>query len=55
MTRRFCAGTAGDVEQDFLSALSKTRSWRAEQQMLQLMDGDHILARLRQERRSIQQ
>jgi heat shock protein HslJ len=55
MTRRFCAGTAGDVEQAFLSILSKVRGWRVERKMLLLMDGDQVLARLRQERRSTQQ
>lgn len=54
MTRRFCADVAGEVEQAFLSVLSKARGWRVERQMLLLMDDDHILARLRQERRSIQ-
>jgi heat shock protein HslJ len=54
MTRRFCAGTAGDVEQAFLSVLSKVCGWRVERQMLLLMNGDQVLARLRQERRSAQ-
>ena len=54
-TRRFCADAAGEVEQAFLGVLSKARGWRVEQQMLLLMDGDHVLARLRQERKSTQQ
>jgi heat shock protein HslJ len=49
-TRRFCAGAAGDIEQAFLGALGKVSGWRVEQQMLLLIDGDRILARLRQER-----
>jgi len=53
MTRRFCADTAGDVEQVFLGVLSKVRSWRVEQQMLLIMDGDRVLARLRQEQQNI--
>jgi heat shock protein HslJ len=55
MTRRFCADVAGEVEQAFLSVLSKARGWRVERQMLLLMDGDQVLARLRQERRSAPQ
>jgi heat shock protein HslJ len=55
MTRRFCAGAAGELEQAFLSVLPKARRWRMEGQMLLLMEGDQVLARLRQERGSAQQ
>lgn len=54
-TRRACSGPAGDVEQAFFVALSKVRGWRVDRQMLLLIDGDQVLARLRQERRSTQQ
>jgi heat shock protein HslJ len=54
MTRRFCADASGEVEQVFLGVLSKVRGWRVERQMLLLMDGDQVLARLRQEHRSAQ-
>jgi len=50
MTRRFCADAAGEVEQVFLTVLSKVSGWRIEQQMLLLMDSDRVVARLRQER-----
>lgn len=55
MTRKFCADAAGEVEQAFLGVLSKTRGWRVDRQMLLLIEGDHILARLRRERRGAQQ
>lgn len=54
-TRRACSGPAGDVEQAFFVALSKVRGWRVDRQMLLLIDGDQVLARLRQEQRSTQQ
>jgi heat shock protein HslJ len=54
-TRRACGGPAGDVEQAFFVALSKVRGWRMDRQILLLIDGDQVLARLRQERRSTQQ
>ena len=54
-TRRFCAGAAGDVEQAFLEVLSKVRTWRIEEGTLLFLDGDQVLARLRQERRITQQ
>jgi heat shock protein HslJ len=55
MTRRYCADASGDVEQVFLGVLSKVRSWRVEQQMLLITDGDRTLARLRQEQGIIRQ
>jgi heat shock protein HslJ len=55
MTRRFCADTAGDVEQVLLGVLSKVRGWRVEQQMLLILDGDRVLARLRKEQGNIRQ
>jgi len=49
-TRRFCAGAAGDIEQAFLGALGKVSGWRLDRQMLLLLGGDRVLARLQQER-----
>ena len=46
MTRRFCAGVAGNVELAFLQALGETRTWRIENGMLLLLDGSTVLARL---------
>jgi heat shock protein HslJ len=52
MTRRFCAGAAGEVEQSLLEVLSKVLSWRIEERVLLFLDGDLVLARFRQEGRS---
>ena len=49
MTRRFCAGASGDVEQAFLEVLSKTLRWRIKDGVLLLLSGDQVLARFRQE------
>jgi heat shock protein HslJ len=49
MTRRFCADAAGGMELAFLEVLSKVRSWRIEERVLLLLDGDLVLARFRQE------
>jgi heat shock protein HslJ len=51
MTRRFCAGTAGEVELAFLEVLAKVRAWRSEDGVLLFLDGDLVLARFRQEAR----
>jgi heat shock protein HslJ len=51
MTRRFCAGASGDVEQAFLEVLSKTLRWRIKDRVLLFLSGDQVLARFRQERR----
>jgi heat shock protein HslJ len=53
-TRRFCAGAAGDIEQAFLGALGKVSGWRLDRQMLLLLCGDRVLARLQQGLRSAQ-
>jgi heat shock protein HslJ len=47
MTRRFCEGATGDTELAFLQALGETRSWKAEQGMLLLLDNSTVLARFR--------
>jgi len=44
-TRRFCEGTAGEVEMKFMQALEKTRSWEIRDGLLMLLDGSDILAR----------
>jgi heat shock protein HslJ len=46
MTRRFCAGAAGNVELAFLQVLGETRGWRIENNMLLLLEGSTVLARL---------
>jgi heat shock protein HslJ len=55
MTRRYCSGAAGEVEREFVDVLSKVRGWHVDRQMLLMMDGGLVLARLRQEQRSTQQ
>ena len=46
MTRKFCAGVAGNVELEFLQALGETRAWRLENSILLLLNGSAVLARL---------
>lgn len=55
MTRRYCAGAAGEVERDFVDVLSKIRTFRIEGGMLLFLEGDKAIARLRQEQRNTQQ
>jgi len=50
MTRRYCAGAAGEVERKFVEMLSKVRSWQIEGGMLLFSEGNKVLARFRQER-----
>ena len=50
MTRRYCAGAAGEVERKFVEMLSKVRSWQIEGGMLLFSEGNSVLARFRQER-----
>lgn len=54
MTRRYCAGSAGEVEREFVDVLSKVRTFRIEGGMLLFLEGDKAIARLRQERRNTQ-
>ena len=54
MTRKFCAGTAGEVEQSFLNVLSKVRTWRTEDNsVLLFLSGDTVVARFRPEVRDL--
>jgi heat shock protein HslJ len=50
MTRRYCAGAAGETERVFVEVLSKVRSWRIEGRILLFSAGNKVLARFRQER-----
>jgi putative lipoprotein len=49
MTRRYCAGAAGETEREFVEVLSKVRTFRIEGGLLLFSDGNKVLARFRQE------
>ena len=44
-TRRYCEGTANEVEMKFMQALEKTSSWELKEGLLTLLDSGNVLAR----------